>query len=73
MVQTTFSLYLTVYRFEVWLPFVRYLGFFSRNPLRSNSLIALFTVLRDKPRSEAIVLMPGQQDPDALARSRRYM
>ena len=66
-----FSLYRTVYRFEVWLPFARYLGFLSRNPLRSNSLIALFTVLRDKPRSEAIVLIPGQQEPDALARSRR--
>ena len=50
-----FSLYRTVYRFEVWLPFARYLGFLSRNPLRSNSLIALFTVLRDKPRSEAFV------------------
>lgn len=60
-----------VYKLDVLLPFSRYLGCLWIQPVRSNSFNARRTVERDSPRSEAIVLTPGQQEPESAERSFR--
>ena len=59
------------YKLLVRLPLERRRFCFSMSFLRSRSASARWTVRGESPNSQAMVLIPGQQTPEASARSRR--
>ena len=59
------------YKLLVRLPLERRRFCFSMSCLRSRSARARWTVRGESPNSRAMVLIPGQQTPEASARSRR--